>query len=71
MMNEVTLVPQAETKETNPLQVSKPSLNKEALIISLPVEKRLLAPLKEFPVNNWTMPPEQHGYIQGNDNDCL
>ena len=71
MMNEITFVPQAETKEKSQLQVSKSSLNKEALIISLPVEKRLPAPLKEFPVKNWTMPPEQHGYIQGNDNDCL
>jgi hypothetical protein len=71
MINDVTLVTQDETKERNQLQVSKPSLNKEALIITLPVEKRLPAPQKEFPVTKWTMPPEQHGYIQGHDNDCL
>lgn len=70
-MNEVTLVPPAETKESTQLQVSKPSLNKEALIITLPVEKRLPAPQKEFPVSKWTMPPEPQGYIQGQDNDCL
>jgi hypothetical protein len=71
MINEVTLIPPSETKETNPLQVSKPSSNKEALVITLPVEKRLPAPQKEFPISKWTMPAEPHGYIQGHDNDCL
>ena len=70
-MNEIILVPPGESKETTQLQVSKPSLNKEAVIITFPADKRLPAPLIEIPVSKWIMPPEQHGYIQGNDNDCL
>jgi hypothetical protein len=71
MMNDTILIPPGESKEATQLQISKPSLNKEAVIITFPVDKRLPAPLKEIPVSKWTMPPEQHGYIQGNDNDCL
>ena len=70
-MNDIIFIPPTETKEVAQLQVSKPSTNKEAVIISLPVDKRLPAPLKEIPVSKWIMPPEQHGYIQGNDKDCL
>ncbi len=70
-MNEITLVPQVETEEVNPLLLSSPFSTKEALIITLQVEKRLPAPLIDIPLNKWMMPPEQHGYIQGHDNDCL
>ena len=70
-MNDIILVPPIETKDSKQLQVSKPSKSKEAVVIPLPVEKRLPAPLHDLPVSQWIMPPEQHGYIQGNDNDCL
>ena len=70
-MNDIILVTPTELKETTPLQVRKPSQNKEALVIPLPVEKRLPAPQHDLPVSKWIMPPEQHGYIQPNDNDCL
>ena len=71
MMNDIILVPPTEPKEISPLQVSKPLQNKEAIVIALSPDKRLPAPHKEIPVGKWIMPPEQHGYIQGNDNDCL
>jgi hypothetical protein len=71
MINEIDLVPQSETIQKKPLQIASSSQNKEALIITLPVEKRLTVPQKEFPVSKWTMPAEPHGYIKGNDNDCL
>jgi hypothetical protein len=71
MMNDIILVPASETKDSTTLQVSKPSQNKEAVVIPLPVDKRLPEPLKDIPVNKWIMPPEQHGYIQANDKDCL
>ncbi len=70
-MNDIILVPPVDTKEITQLQVSKPSQNKEAVIINLPVDKRLPAPQKDIPVSKWIMPPEQHGYIQANDKDCL
>lgn len=70
-MNDIILVPPVDAKEITQLQVSKPSQNKEAVIINLPVDKRLPAPQKDIPVSKWIMPPEQHGYIQANDKDCL
>ena len=71
-MNDINLIPTADTSEATKLQVSKPSLKKETPVISLPVEKILPAPApKEFPISTWKMPPEQHGYIKANDNDCL
>ena len=69
-MNEIILIPTTGTEETTPLQISKPSQNKEAVIIPLPVDRRLPAP-KEIPVSKWIMPPAEHGYIQGNEKDCL
>ena len=72
MMNDVNLFPFSETTESQKLQVSKASPKKETPVIPLPVEKKLLLPApKEFPIDTWIMPPEQHGYIKGNDNDCL
>ena len=71
MMNDIILIPPTEPKEVKQLQVSKPSQAKEALIIPLPVDKRLPDPQKDVPVSKWIMPPEQHGYIQGNEKDCL
>ena len=73
-MNDVNLVPPAETKESKKLQVSvsKDLLKKEAPVIALPVEKKLPPPApKEFPIDSWIMPPEQQEYIKGHDNDCL
>ncbi len=70
-MNDAILIPATEPKESKQLQVSKTSQSKEAVIIPLPVEKRLPAPQADLPVSKWVMPPEQHGYIQGNDRDCL
>ena len=72
MMNDVNLVPSAETTETKKLQIGKVSPKKEAPVIPLPVEKKLpvRAP-NEFPIDSWIMPPEQQGYIKGHDNDCL
>ena len=71
-MNDVNLISQVEIDEMNNLQVAKSASKKETPVISLPVEKKLLAPpAKDFPVDKWMMPPEQHGYIHGNDNDCL
>ena len=71
MMNEIILTPPPTGKEdTTHLRVRIPSQNKEAVIIAPPVDKRLSAP-KDVPVSKWIMPPEEHGYIQGNDKDCL
>lgn len=72
MMSDINLIPPAEATETKKLQISKPSSKKETPVIQLPVEKKLPAPApKEFPIDSWIMPPEQQGYIKGNDNDCL
>jgi hypothetical protein len=71
MMNETNTLPEEKIMGTSQLQISHPSLNTEALIISLPFEKKLPLPLKEFPLCKWTMPPEPQGYIQGHENDCL
>jgi hypothetical protein len=71
MKNKTNTLRKGKTTETNKLQISHPSSGKEALIIPLPVEKRLPVPQKEFPISKWTMPPESQGYIQGHDNDCL
>ena len=71
MINKIDLVPQNAPIQTSPLQITPGSKNKEALIITLPTEKRLTAPQREFPVSKWIMPAEPQGYIKGNDNDCL
>ncbi len=70
-MNDIILIPLPEPKESSQLQVSKPTQNKEAVIIILPLDQRLPVPHKDIPVGKWIMPPEQHGYIQPNDRDCL
>ena len=70
MTNDVILVPKEETNDTPPPPVSKSPSKKEKLA-KVPAEKKLPADPKEIPVNNWIMPPEQQGYIQGNDRDCL
>ena len=75
MMNEVILTPN-DIHEVNKLEISHPSPldeTKETPVIPLPVQRRLPPPInkKEFPISKWTMPPEQHGYIKGHDNDCL
>lgn len=66
-MNETTLVPQVGLKDTTPPQVAVPSKKKEKTESSKP-QKPLQ---KDVPVDKWIMPPEQQGYIQGNDRDCL
>jgi hypothetical protein len=71
MKNKTNSLSKGKTTRTNKLQICHPSSGKEALIIPLPVEKRVPAPQKEFPVSKWTMPAEPQGYIQGHDNDCL
>ena len=68
-MNDVILVPTNETNESAPLQLSKTSEVKEAVLT--PVEKKLPEQSKNVPTGKWLMPPEQHGYIQANDRDCL
>jgi hypothetical protein len=67
MTNEIILVPQEEIKGTLPPQVNNPSPKNEA---DHP-EKKSVDQKKEIPVHNWIMPPEQHGYIQANEKDCL
>jgi hypothetical protein len=67
MMNESTLVPQVGLKDTSPPQASVSPKKKEKTVSPRP-QKPLQ---KDLPVDKWIMPPEQHGYIQGNDRDCL
>jgi hypothetical protein len=55
--------------EERKLQTNQTSTNKETT--PPPAEKRSTAPPKDIPVKSWIMPPEQHGYIQANDKDCL
>jgi hypothetical protein len=71
MKNETHTLPKGKLEKLTRLQVSHPSANKEAPVISLPVQKKLPAPRKEFPVSNWIMPQEPQGYIRGHENDCL
>jgi hypothetical protein len=70
MTNEVILVPKEETNGTPSPQPSKSPSKKEKLT-KVPAEKKLPAEQQQIPVDNWIMPPEQQGYIQGNDRDCL
>lgn len=70
-MNETNILSEEKIIEPAKLQTSQTSTVKEAAITILPAEKRLPAPQKEIPVNKWIMPPEQHGYIQASDKDCL
>ncbi len=70
MTNEIILVPGEETKETPSPQHGKSSRTKERFP-ALSAEKKLPADKKEIPISHWIMPPEQQGYIQGNDKDCL
>jgi hypothetical protein len=70
MTNDAILVPKEESKEPIPPPSTKSSLKKQKPVTSS-VEKKLPAAEKEFPVDSWMMPPEQHGYIQGNEKDCL
>lgn len=70
-MNDTNILSKEKLSEVKKLQTSQASTNKESQPIILPVEKRLPVPQKEVPVDKWIMPPEQHGYIQANDKDCL
>jgi len=66
-MNESILVPQVGLKDTLPPQASLSSKKKEKTF-----SPNAQQPLKkDVPVDKWIMPPEQQGYIQGNDRDCL
>lgn len=70
MTNDVILVPKDEMNDQPPPPVSKSASKKEKLT-KVAAEKKLAAEQQEIPVTNWIMPPEQQGYIQGNDRDCL
>ena len=70
-MNDTNILSKEKLTEVQKLQTSQTSTNKEAQPIIVPVEKKLPAPKKEVPINKWIMPPEQHGYIQANEKDCL
>jgi hypothetical protein len=67
MMNESALVPQVGLNDTLPPQAPVSPKKKEKTPFSKP-QKPLQ---KDVPVDKWIMPPEQQGYIQGNDRDCL
>jgi hypothetical protein len=71
MKNKTNSLTEGKTTAINKLQISAALPGTEALIVPLPVQKRLTSPPKDFPINKWTMPIEPHGYIQGHDNDCL
>ena len=68
-MNDIILVPNTEMDGVVP-QVKSQATN-EAPIAPLPAQKKLPESCHDIPVNRWIMPPDQHGYIQGNDRDCL
>jgi len=70
-MNDTNILSKEKLTEVQKLQTSQTSTNKEAQPIIIPAEKKSPVPQKEIPVNNWIMPPEQHGYIQANEKDCL
>ena len=70
-MNDTNILSEEKLSEVQKLQTSQTYTNKETTSTILPAEKKLPAPQKEVPVNKWIMPPEQHGYIQASDNDCL
>jgi hypothetical protein len=71
MMNETNILSEEKIIEPAKLPVSQTSTAKEVSAPAPTVAKKLPAPAKETPVNKWIMPPEQHGYIQANDKDCL
>ena len=72
MTIENELAQKTETNEKTQLQKSHPVVQKkDAVVIPLKSEKDPTIPPKEFPINKWNMPQEPHGYIRGNDNDCL
>jgi hypothetical protein len=73
MIIEMNTVPEEAKPETNQFHKNISSLNKEALILTLPAEKKLPPPplKKELPVSKWTMPSEPQGYIKSRKNDSL
>ena len=74
MIIEINSVPEETKPETNQFQKNISSLNKkEALILTLPAEKKLPPPplIKDLPVSKWTMPSEPQGYIKSRKNDSL
>ena len=71
MTNEITLTPQEEKQETVPSQAPKLIASNKELPATDVTEKKLPDPKKEIPVSHWIMPPEQHGYIQAYEKDCL
>jgi hypothetical protein len=70
MTNEIILVPQADSDGTILPPANDSSTKKETHSNDL-TEKKSTPPLNEVPVSHWIMPPEQHGYIQANEKDCL
>ena len=70
-MNEANILSEEKVIESNKLQTNQTSAAKEAQPTILPVEKKLPVLQNDVPVNKWIMPPEQHGYIQANEKDCL
>jgi hypothetical protein len=70
MTNETILVPPDDTNGTLPPPVNDSLAKKETHSNDL-TEKKSAPPLNEVPVSHWIMPPEQHGYIQANEKDCL
>lgn len=72
MIIEINTVPEETKPETNQLQKNSSSLDKEALIVTLPAQKKLPPPLKkDLPITKWTMPSEPQGYIKSRKNDSL
>ena len=70
MTNETILVPPDDTNGTLPPPVNDLPTKKEIPSSDL-TGKKSIDRLTEIPVDHWIMPPEQHGYIQGNEKDCL
>jgi hypothetical protein len=71
MENKTQSITNGKKVKTNAFSADLSFSKKAALIIHLPVQKKLPAPEKEFPICNWKMPPEPEGYIRGHENDCL
>jgi len=46
-------------------------VDKDIRIIKIPAAKEGSSEKKDFPINTWTMPPQQDGYLKSNHKDCL
>ena len=69
-MNDIILVPVELSAGPDQIQPAEVAFQKNNSNRELP-EKKTVETVPEIPIRQWIMPPEQQGYIQANDRDCL